>query len=172
MNQKDKLLLNEGMVFFAFGFALNGNKLPALIAGLLAIVTAVESHSIHALFKQKITVLLYLISELIIIRISHLDEVVPYVVFLSLSSLITSVLWLQSSEKVIGNLMKGMTVMMLFSYVLAFTMHELFYGRMYTMILITLIFLPSCLGYMIREWRYYAHKKLHPDSRKHVPAIE
>ena len=172
MNQKDKLLLNEGLVFFAFGFALNGNTVLSLITASLAIVLAIEAHSIHALFRCKIPFLTGLVSELIIIWISHLNAVVPHVLFLSVSSLITSVLWLQSSEKVIGNMMRGMTVMMILSCILAFSLNHLYFGKENTLLLVMLIFLPSVIGYLIRECRYYILKKSHTDSRKMNPAVE
>lgn len=154
MNQKDRLLLNTGFIFFGFGFAMNGHVVMALICAGISMMIAIYSHSAGVLLAQMPAIIPAYGIELFGIQISSLSEVIPFIRILSLASLISAACWMESSEKVIGRTMKGMTGIMLLFYGLSFFLKETVYGTADTCLLITLIFLPFSLGYGIRECRY------------------
>lgn len=160
MNQKDRLLLNTGFIFFGFGFAMNDHVVMALLCACIAVMIAITSHSVHVLLSHLSEIIPAYITELICIRFSIPVASIPLIRLLSLAVLISAACWMDSSEKVVGGVMKGMTGVMLLFYVLSFCLKETAYGTGNTCLLITLIFLPFSLSYGIRECRYrLAHKK-------------
>lgn len=172
MNQKYKMLVNEGFIFFAFGFALNGYHITAVIFAMIAVILSVQSHSIHVFQRHGIHIMELFTIEIVMIHLSHLDEIVPSIAAVSFASLISADLWMESSEKAIGQVMKGMTAVMIVFLIMSLVMKNLFYGTGNTCLIIGLVFMPSSLEYLHREYRYHRQTKAHQNSRKSCPAVE
>lgn len=172
MNQKYRLLLNEGFVFFAYGFAFNGYELPAFFFAAIAIALAVYFHSVRIFRMHLLRIIVLFIPELFLIYILQLNDLVTLIPLLSMSSLITADLWMGSSEKAIGQIMRGMTLTMMIFLFLSFSIKGLFYGNVNTCIITLLIFMPSSAGYLIKEIHYRKGKIIHAVSRKASPVVE
>lgn len=172
MNQKYRLLLNEGFLFFAFGAALNNHPVSACIFAFVALNCAVFFHSVRMLEKNLPRIVLCFLPELALIDFSHLGNVIPSVSFLAFVSLVCADLWMESSEKAIGQVMRGMILVMTLFLALSFSVDNLYFGTMNTVLITLLIFLPSSAGYLIREIRYRKRMRIHPVNRKSCPAVE
>lgn len=172
MNQKYGLLLNEGFLFFAFGAALNNHPVFACVFAFVALICAVFFHSIHMLENHLPRIILCFLPELALIDISCLGNVIPSVSFLAFVSLVCADLWMESSEKAIGQVMKGMVLVMLLFLAFSFSIENLYFGTMHTCLITLIIFLPSSAGYVIREIRYRKRMRIHPVNRKSCPAVE
>lgn len=172
MNQKYRLLLNEGFLFFAFGAALNGHQLSACIFASAALLCAVFFHSVHMFERHLPKIALCFLPQLYLIDACGLNDVIPSIAFLSLVSVACADLWMQSSEKAIGSVMKGNLMLMVLFLILSLSLDNLYYGTVSTCLITMLIFLPSSAGYLIREIRYRKRVKIHPVNRKSTPAVE
>ena len=90
-------ILNEALVFLAYGFAVQGRTIPAVLTAAAAGLLAVCTHSLKILKRNMLWILLVLIAEYCLLIFCGLGLRGPSYFSASASALISAVIWHKSS---------------------------------------------------------------------------
>ena len=101
MNYDSRFMMNEGLLFLAYAYALSGFIPAAILLGTASAVTAVLSHSLKCLAKRGMEVLCLTLAALPLLSVSPDSGLAGAMGLLAFCSSVVSVLWMESSEKAI-----------------------------------------------------------------------
>jgi len=149
MKQEQRLLMNEGLMVLGFAYAIDGYHVPALIAGVIGLMTAWKDHEEQGR-KYAYPILCVSFMELIIIRFTSLNSIAPAAGILTVLNTAVCFLWMDSPFAVMDRIMKVMMTVMLVMYIITMIIPSMDIGFIDAIVYISLIFLPMTFSYILR----------------------
>ena len=117
MNYDSRFMMNEGILFLAYAYALSGFYPAAILLGAAASITAVLFHSLKCLAKRGMEVLVLTAVQIPLLLVSHRSGLSETMGLLAFCSSLVSVLWMESSKKAILPCLRILSVsFMIFLY--------------------------------------------------------
>ena len=165
MNYDSRFMMNEGLLFLAYAYALSGFYPAAILLGAAAAVTAVLFHSLKCLAKRGMEVLCLTVVQIPLLLVSRTSGLSETMGLLAFCSSVVSVLWMESSKKAILPCMRILFVSFLIFLYLAIILPEEAAGlisgspvpKECLISIVALLFLPPMAAYGMR-----LERKKHP----------
>ena len=124
MNYDSRFMMNEGLVFLAYAYALSGYCPAAVLLGAAAVVSAVLFHSLKCLAKRGMDVLCLIAVQVPLLLVSGQSGRSETMALLAFCSAVVSVLWMESSQKAIRPCMRILAVSFVIFLYLALILPE------------------------------------------------
>lgn len=147
MPYKSKLLINIGVMFLSFSYAMNGYIGPSIVFGIISILYSVTLHSWKSFVRQYLYIILISLGNIYLSHKFQLDVDMPSFNFLIVANVATMYVMSDSSFSALRYVLKiisGIALSMLCFYWIM-PNHAFFYE---ILIILYLIFSPIFLAYV------------------------
>ncbi len=171
MHDTEKFMINEGLIFYAFAFALQSHPLLSFITAISAVIMTLIIHS-QVLWDRLPHFLPVFFIQLVIIQLTHLETLIPYIAILALSSLITADIWLSVSGEKLHSVMNILIVCLMIFIIFIMITDVLPFGKLYTTGITLLVYGPVVYEYFSHELVQIRHMQRKNRDRKHMTAVE
>lgn len=171
MHDNEKFMIIEGLIFYAFAFALQSHPLLSFMTAVTAVIMTLIIHS-DALWKRIPHILPVFFLQLVMIQITHLESLIPYIAILSLSSLICADIWLSVCGEKLHTVMNILIVSLTVYIILMMIIDNLPFGKLYTTGITLLVYGPVVYEYFSYELVRIRHIQRKNRDRKHMTAVE
>lgn len=175
MNQKEKFMINQGLMILGFAYALSDYDMASCVFGIFAAGMAVYPHSAGTLKKGMIIIPAAALMQVILVNVMHMGEMLPSLGFLTVCNTVCVYLWMQSSYKAIDDVVRMMTAGFLICLIIILGLPagviEFFAGAVYAtrlqeLVFTALIFMPCIISYALKCWIDYGIPVHEPQKRK------
>ena len=175
MNQKEKFMINQGLILLAFAYALSDYDLASCAFGIAAAGMAVYTHSVGTLKKGILIIPAAALLQVIMINVMKMEEMLPSLGFLTVCNTVCAYLWMQSSYKAIDDVVRMMTAGFLICLIIILGLPagviEFFAGAVYAtrlqeLVFTAMIFMPCIISYAIKCCIDYGIPIHEPQKRK------
>lgn len=147
MPYRSKLLINIGVMFLSFSYAINGYVGPSILFGIISILYSVTLHSWKSFVRKYLYIILISLGNIYLSHTFHLDIDMPSFNFLIVANVTTMYVMSDSSFSTLRYVLKivsGIALTMLcFYWIMPY--HEFFYE---ILVILYLIFSPIFLAYV------------------------
>lgn len=148
MTQTTKYWFTLGLLFLSFGYTADGYQTAAYVFSALALLAAVDAHSIHALKRHSIEILTAGCTASALTAVSGLTAEMPAVWFVVFCGAASCILYEESSIRTLRNTVFCLSAVMLILYLIVLLVPYTVYGTKDTLLLISAAFLPIPLTYL------------------------
>ena len=158
MNYDSRFMMNEGLLFLAYAYALSGFFPAAILLGAAAVLMSVLFHSLKCLAKRGMEVLCLTVVQIPLLLVSRTSGLSETMGLLAFCSSVVSVLWMESSKKAILPCMRILSIFFVVFLYLAIVLPKEAVGwiagtaltKECLIAVVALLFLPPIGAYMMR----------------------
>lgn len=170
MNEKTKMMINEGILLWAFGCAVNHEDAAAFVLALSSAVYTLHIFSFEKVAARLPVSLAVIDLSLIIAHMTGLSHIIPAVGAVTGANCFYAVMSLDHSERLMDEAVKWFGGILLVYTALTFILpsDQFAFGQLLTLIL--LIFAPMMLVYAVRVFMQNDEKTYH--GRKFTNELE
>lgn len=171
MHDTEKFMITEGIVFYAFAFALQSHPLLSFFSASAAILMTLQFHP-DVFWKRVPHILWIFLLQLAVIQLTDMESLIPYIAVLAAASLISTDIWLYACggklHKVMNILMFGLAVYM----ILILAIEDLPFGKLHSTGIALLVYGPVIYEYIYHTILQERETRRKNRDRKHMTAVE
>ena len=153
MTKNMKLLLTQGMMIWAFSCAVNGYPAAAAAIGVLTVLADMCIFGVPRIPGNIAPLAVSAFAQMCAVRLSGLSVRMPVIGLLVIVSAVHAVLWGREKIELIASAANTLTAVMLGFYTLALMIPDAALPFAEMTVLLSVIFLPVCGGYLLRAAR-------------------
>lgn len=171
MHDNEKFMIIEGLIFYAFAFALQAHPLLSFFTAVSAVIITLIIHT-DVLLERIPHILPVFFLQLVIIQMTHLESMIPYIAILALAALTCADIWLSVCGEKLHTVMNILIVSLTVYLILMMTIDNLPFGKLYTAGITLLVYGPVVYEYVSYEFARISHMPRKNRGRKHITAVE
>lgn len=171
MHDNEKFMIIEGLIFYAFAFALQAHPLLSFFTAVTAVIMTLIIHT-NVLWERLPHILPVFFLQLVIIQMTRLESMIPYIAILALAALMCADIWLSVCGEKLHTVMNILIVSLTVYIILIITIGNLPFGKLYTTGITLLVYGPVVYEYISYELVRIRHMQRKNRGRKHMTAVE